>query len=75
MSVNDTSTKIQHWLLLTNLNKNIVNQGLLWFFEKRMKQQYGSHWLGSLLTIYFASEDKDEFPIFVALKDYYASEN
>ena len=58
----DTSSKIIYWLELSNINSPLCK----WFFEKRMKSQYGDAWLSSLLIIYFGTDS--EFPLLKQLR-------
>lgn len=63
----NTSSKIIYWLELSVLPKTWVNQQMKAIFERKMKAQYGEHWLRGLYEIYFASEDRNEFPLWKEL--------
>ena len=65
----NTSSKILNWLELSNINSPLFK----WFFEKRMTAMYGEKWLASLL-LYYHRDEKEDFPIKIQLKEYYAIE-
>lgn len=66
-SPNNTSSKIIYWLELSNINSPLCK----WYFEKRMKSQYGNDWLLSLLTIYFGTDS--EFPVLKQFRSKYVA--
>ena len=65
--VGDTSSKIIYWLELSTMSNNLVNRWLKSMFEKKMKRMYGEDYLHRLYSIYFPSENKTEFPLWVEL--------
>lgn len=65
----ETSSKIMYDLILRTIPKNFVNKQLSKYYEKKMKSQYGESYLLELYSIYFPSESKTEFPLFVELNN------
>lgn len=63
----NTSSKIIYWVQLSNTHSPLFKK----YFEYKMKKMYGEKWLASLLIIYFGKTEKDDFPIFQALKEFY----
>lgn len=63
-----TSSKIIYWLELSAMPKTWINNVLWSILERQLKKQYGEKYIHALMEIYFGSENRDEFPIFVELK-------
>lgn len=64
-----TSSKIIYWLELNSMPKTWVNLQMKKIFENKMIKTYGLNWLEELYAIYFGAEKRDEFPLWVALKE------
>jgi hypothetical protein len=59
-----TSSKILYWLIFKTMPKNIINNFMCKYYERKMKAQYGENYIRGLYDIYFSMESKTKFPLF-----------
>jgi hypothetical protein len=59
-----TSSKILYWLIFKTMPKNVINNFICKYYERKMKSQYGENYIRGLYNIYFSMESKTGFPLF-----------